>query len=248
MKPMARLAAFFLLLFMAMPPVSNALADPDNSIYAGLLARYDKDGFLDYKGLKSEEAILDSYLDVLARVKPDTMSRDAQMAFYINLYNASAIKLVLSEYPGIESIKDAGGFFGPWRKKFVRLDGKTITLGKLEHQILRPRFADPRVHFALVCASKGCPPLLAVPYEGATVNSQLESVVTKAINDPARTYVKDERIYMSMIFKWFSGDFNKDPISFIQRYAKGSLKEALVASKKRLKIEYIDYDWSLNGR
>ncbi|MBI5846091.1 MAG: DUF547 domain-containing protein [Deltaproteobacteria bacterium] len=244
----ARLLPLLVLLLLAFPVASPAFSEPDNGVYAGLLDRHNKKGVLDYKGLKSEEALLDSYLAVLARVKPDELPRDSQLAFYINLYNASTIKLVLSEYPGIKSIKDVGGFFGPWKKKFVRLGGKTVTLGHIEHQILRPRFADPRVHFALVCASRGCPPLLGAPYEGSLVNRQLDEVVTGAVNDPARTYVKDGRIYVSRIFKWFSGDFGKDPIGFVERYARGHLKEAIAGSRKDLKIEYLEYDWSLNGR
>lgn len=248
MKLKAWIAPSLFVLMLALPAASIAHAEPDNGIYAGLLSRHNKNGFLDYRGLKSEEALLNSYLAVLSRVKPDEMPRDAQLAFYINLYNASVIKLVLSEYPGITSIKDVGGFFGPWKKKFVRLDGKTVSLGYVEHQILRPRFADPRIHFALVCASKGCPPLLGEPYEPGLVNRQLDEVVTGAINDPASTYVKDGRIYVSRIFKWFSGDFNKDPMGFIERYARGHLKEAIASSKNGLKIEYMAYDWALNGR
>ena len=247
MKPKLSLFALALAAVLSVPFSAFGAAPPDNSVYAGLLARHVKDGFVDYKGFKAEEPLLDSYLASLEKVNPDELSRDDQLAFYINLYNAATIKLILTGYPGVTSIKDLGGFWGPWKKKFIRVNGKVLTLGQIEHKILRPRFRDPRVHFAIVCASKGCPPLRSEPYEGSRVGRQLDDVVSRYLNDPAKTYLKDDKLYVTRIFKWFSGDFTPDPISFILRYAKGPFRDAIAAKKGEIRIEYLDYDWSLNG-
>jgi hypothetical protein len=132
----------------------------DHGIYADLLVKYVKNGVVDYQGFKSEETKLDQYLKVLENTDTKNLSRDEQFAFYANAYNAWTIKLILSAYPGVKSIKDLGSVFkSPWKKKLVRIEGKVITLDDIEHNILRPRFKDPRVHFAVNCASKGCPPL-----------------------------------------------------------------------------------------
>ena len=139
----------------------------NNNLYAYLLKQYVKNDRVDYEGFKKDEVKLDQYLDVLEKTDSKKLSRNEQFAFYINAYNAWIIKLVLSGYPGIKSIKDLGSFFqSPWKKKLCRIDGKTLTLDDIEHKILRPRFQDPRVHFAINCASKSCPPLLSDPYRG----------------------------------------------------------------------------------
>ena len=131
----------------------------DNTLYAELLAKYVKNGVVNYQGFKEEEDKLDRYLQILEGTNTESLSHNEQFAFYINAYNAWTIKLVLTGYPGIESIKDLGGFFtSPWKKSIARIDGKVLTLDQIENDILRPRFADPRVHFAINCASKSCPP------------------------------------------------------------------------------------------
>ena len=132
----------------------------DHSLYAGLLEKYVKDGVVNYQGFKNEETVLDKYLKVLEEVDSKILSRNEQFAFYVNAYNAWTIKLILNGYPGIKSIKDLGSLFkSPWKKKICRIDGKIITLDDIEHNILRPRFKDPRVHLAINCAAKSCPPV-----------------------------------------------------------------------------------------
>ena len=138
-----------------------AWADVDNRIYAELLQRYVKDGIVDYRGFKSDEAQLDRYLEILAQVDPQALPSDERFAFYVNAYNAWTIKLILTHYPGIRSIKEAGSLLrSPWKKPLARINGEVLTLDEIEHEILRPRFRDPRVHVAVNCASKGCPPLM----------------------------------------------------------------------------------------
>jgi len=227
---------------------SFAWAAVDNTLYADLLQRYVKDGVVDYRGFKNYEAQLDRYLEILAQVDPQTLSRDERFAFYVNAYNAWTIKLILSRYPDLRSIKDLGGFLqSPWKKELARIDGKILTLDDIEHEILRPRFKDPRVHFAVNCASKGCPPLLGEPYTGARLNRQLEGVAKAFINDPQYNRLDDNVLYVSKIFKWFAADFSNDIVGFIRRYADEAMKTEFEKRSSDLKVKYLDYDWSLNG-
>lgn len=228
----------------------NALAQEviDNSIYADLLKKYVKNGVVDYRGFKQEEVKLDKYLTILAQVKPDQLPRDEQFAFYINLYNAWTVKLILTEYPGVESIKDLGSILkSPWKKKIARLKGEVITLDDIEHSILRPRFKDPRVHFAVNCASKGCPPLRSEPYLGSTLDQQLNNSTATFLNDPLQNYLKEGELYVSKIFKLFNDDFNNGVYNFFLKYARSDLKKELHKLGGNIKIQYLDYDWSLNG-
>ena len=186
------------------------------------------------------------YLDILNRTDLDSLSRNAKFAFYINLYNASTIKLILTRYPGINSIKEVGSFFtGPWSKKFIPLDGRKISLDHVEHDILRPMFKDPRIHFAINCASRGCPALLKVPYEGTILETQLDEQATAFINDHRKNFVKENTLFVSKIFDWFKKDFNDNPLAFIRRYAQGDLKKKLDAAPD-INFAFLPYDWSLN--
>jgi hypothetical protein len=220
----------------------------DDTIYAELLGKYVKDGVVNYQGLKNEESVLDKYLKVLEEIDSKLLSRSDKFAFYINAYNAWTIKLILSGYPDIKSIKDLGSLFkSPWKKKICRIDGKTITLDDIEHNILRPRFKDPRVHFAINCAAKSCPPLRSEPYRGGELDKQLDEMTKAFINDLESNHMVDHTLYVSSIFKWFAEDFNKDIVGFFLKYAKGDLKKQLKANKENIKVKYLDYDWSLNG-
>ena len=203
----------------------------------------------DYQGFKREEPQLDQYLAILEKTDTKTLSRNEQFAFYINAYNAWTIKLILSAYPGIKSIKDLGSLFkSPWKKKIARIDGDVITLDTIEHGILRPRFKDPRIHFAVNCASKSCPPLRSEPYRGDVLDQQLREMTEAFINDPARNRLEGNTLYVSRIFKWYSGDFNGDIVGFFIKYAREELKESLKKHSKEISVEYLDYDWSLNGK
>jgi len=142
-----------LLLFFA--ESTMAAAPIDNQIYASLLTQHVRDNRVDYDGFKKDESMLDEYLDILSQTDAATLSGNDLFAFYINVYNAFTIKLVLTKYPGINSIKEIGGFFSnPWNKKFIPLNARTVSLDYIEHEILRPKFKDPRIHFAINCASK----------------------------------------------------------------------------------------------
>jgi len=221
----------------------------DQATYAELLHKYNRNGHVDYAGFKKDEARLDEYLAQLAKINPNPLSRDEQFAYYTNAYNAWTIKLILTGYPGVESIKDLGSLFkSPWKKKFVKLDGKVITLDNIEHDILRPRFNDPRVHMAVNCASKGCPPLWSEPFMGDRLNEQLNAVTRNFINNPVFNRLEGNTLYVSKIFKWFSEDFDDDVIGFVEKYAEGELKRTITANRSSIEVDYLDYDWALNGR
>ncbi len=248
----AKIITGMIIMILMFHPVAPALSDTgrtiDHSRYAVLLDRYVKSGVVDYAGFKKEEDRLDHYLETLQSIEPESLARDETFAFYVNTYNAWTIKLILLHYPGIKSIKDIGSFFkSPWKKKFVRINGRIISLDEIEHGILRPVFRDPRVHFAVNCASKSCPPLLNKPYTGKNLNQQLDDSASRFINDPGFNRLEGQTLYVSKIFKWFSEDFKRDVAGFILRYAKGDLKAAMEKNKGALKIKYLDYDWSLNG-
>jgi hypothetical protein len=177
------------------------------------------------------------------------LSRNGQFAFYINAYNAWTIKLILSGYPGVKSIKDLGSIFkSPWKKKFVRINNETKTLDDIEHKILRPRFKDARVHFAINCAAKSCPPLISQPYQADTLDQQLENSTIEFINNPASYKLKGKTLKVSKIFDWFNEDFTQGVLNFYLKYARGDLKRELETKKANLKITYLHYDWSLNGK
>ncbi len=220
----------------------------DNSLYGELLNKYVKNGLVDYQGIKNEEAVLDEYLKILENTNVKALSADEQFAFYVNSYNAWTIKLILGAYPEIKSIKELGNIFKtPWQKKIVRINGEVITLDDVEHKILRKKFKDPRVHFAVNCASRSCPPLISEPYRGSNLNQQLDQSTRAFINDPESNYLKGNKLYVSKIFKWFPEDFDDDILGFFLLYAEGDFKKELEARKDKIKIEYLHYDWSLNG-
>ena len=229
------------------PAFSSQASTVNHEIWADLLEKYITPGGVNYTGFKTEEGRLDQYLKVLEDTNPEKLSRNEQYAYYINAYNAWTIKLILSGYPGVKSIKDFGTIFkSPWEKKWVRINGKVITLDDVEHNILRPRFRDPRVHFAINCSAASCPPLRPEPYLGHTLDQQLDDSTRSFVNDAKSYRLEGSTLYVSRIFKWFSEDFNEDALGFYLQYADGDLKEKLTGQKDNIQVKYMHYDWSLN--
>jgi hypothetical protein len=239
----------FILLIVSYPLSAGASQGPvDHSIYNRLLKAHVIEGRVDYGGFKKDEAQLDAYLAALGAIDPGELAQQEQMAFYINAYNAWTIKLILGAWPELNSIKDLGGLFqSPWKKSFVKLRQRVVSLDHIEHNILRPRYKDPRIHFAINCASISCPPLLNAPYTGSELDRQLDVATTNFINDPDNNYIKGGALHVSKIFKWFNEDFNGDVYGFFKRYARGELKQRLASNGGDLKIKYIPYDWGLNS-
>ncbi len=228
-------------------PQDACAATVDNSIYAELLYDYvDDKGLVDYDGLKKDEAKLDAYLEILSSTKRSELSRDELYAFYINVYNAFTLKLILMHYP-VDSIRDIGNIIrGPWKQEIVILEGDKYHLDNIEHDILRPDFQDARVHFAVNCSAMSCPPLLGEPFTGAKLQQQLDDVTYAFINDPKWTWVDGDELHVTRIMKWFNEDFQPDEVAFVKQYAKGELKAKLEALGDKVDVEYQDYDWALN--
>ena len=226
---------------------ASAMEMEESRIYTLLLKRHVAKDRVNYNGFKTDENLLDKYLDSLSRTKISSLSEKDQFAFYINAYNAFTIKLVLTKYPGINSIKEISGFFSnPWNQKFIVLQDKTVSLDYIEHKILRPRFKDPRIHFAINCASKSCPPLRGEPYDGDRLDSQLDNQARQFINNKKNTFIKEDTLFISKLFKWFEDDFSDNPLIFIRHYAGIKLKQELDSLKGKRSINYLYYDWSLN--
>lgn len=221
-----------------------------HDLWSALLAEHVRNGRVDYIGFQRDKGRLDRYLARLGMTDPDVLPEPEQMAFYINLYNASTVQLILDNFRNgrpVSSIKDIGTFFSsPWSIRFIVVGGKTLTLDNIEHDILRPRFRDSRVHFAINCAAKSCPPLRGEAYVGRTLDYQLNDSTAAFLNDPEMTYVRGGALYVSKIFDWFSEDFGGDIIAFVARYGRGELAAAIAAGGDSLKVKYLPYDWSLN--
>ncbi|MCP4402063.1 MAG: DUF547 domain-containing protein [bacterium] len=219
----------------------------DHSLFSELLQNYVKDGLVNYKEMKNEEQKLDRYLDLLNNTNPDKLGRDEQFAFFMNAYNAYTIKLILENYP-VKSIKDTGSLLkSPWKINFAKIGGQTMTLDDVEHKILRPRFKDARVHFAINCAAQDCPPLYPDAFEGAKVDEQLERNARAFLNNPEKNYLDGNTLYVTRLFKWFGGDFNDDPFGYVLQFAEGEFKAQLEAKKDKIKVKFLGYDWTLNG-
>lgn len=242
-----RASCAVLLLFLA--PLAS-LAEDLHAPWQALLSAHVRDGQVDYQGFKRDQPALDRYLAELDATRPGQLAKDQQLAYYINGYNAYTVLLILEHFRDgrpVRSIKDIGGLFSsPWSIRFVRLGGELLTLDMVEHEILRPRFGDPRIHFAINCASLGCPPLRDEAYRGDRIDRQLDDSTTRFINDPQFTYVKDNTLYLSKIFDWFGDDFVAGAVPFVRRYADQPLAGRLEAAGSGLRLKYLPYDWSLN--
>ncbi len=245
-------AMFSFNFFWIVPDVTSsarASQTVDNSSYRKLLKKYVKNGGVDYRGFKNEERVLDRYLGVLEKTVLQDLSPSDRLAFYINVYNAWTIKLILSAYPNLDSIKDLGNLFrSPWSKRIVTIDDGIFTLDEIEHEILRPLFNDPRVHFALSCTAKSCPPLKSEPFEGNIIDRQLDEATSSFLNDRHNNYLEGRILWVSRIFKWFPEDFGGDIIGFFIKYATGDFRNRLIEEKGGIKIKYLAYDWSLNDQ
>ena len=238
---------FFLIFF----GVSVAGADSLHSSWTDLLTRHVKQGVVDYQGFKQDESQLDAYLALLADTDPGQLSDPDQLAYWINGYNGYTVKLILDNFKNgtpPSSIRRIGGLFSnPWKISFAVMGGKTYSLDNIEHDIIRVQFDEPRIHFAVNCASKSCPILISEAYEGATLDAQLEQSTREFLENPEHNYLKGDTLYVSSIFKWYKEDFNDDPFTFFLAHSSGTLQQQLISKKDKIRIKYVDYDWSLNG-
>jgi hypothetical protein len=204
-------------------------------------------GKVDYAGFREDSSRLNAYLKLLEGNHPNRKhwSREERLAYWINAYNAFTVKLVCDHYP-VESIKDIrrGIPFvnSVWDLKFIRIEGGVYDLNKIEHGIIRKNFEEPRIHFALNCASASCPDLRPEAYTAEKLEQQLTEQTVRFLSDPEKNRISPERLEISRIFFWYKGDFKKGGKgirAFIGKYTG----EKIDANTP---VDYIPYDWSLN--
>ncbi len=198
----------------------------------------------------ADRQALDGYIARLAATPVSALHRPEQLAYWINLYNALTVQVVLDHYPvaSIHDIAISPGLFaiGPWDKALIEVEGAAVSLNDIEHRILRPIWRDPRVHYALNCASIGCPDLQASAFTGAGAEALLEAAARAYVNHPRGARVENGRLTVSSIYAWFREDFGNTEagaIAHLKRYAGPDLATALETVTN---IEDYEYDWALN--
>ena len=215
------------------------------SIFDSLLQKnVDKTGRVDYQSLKNNETLLDNYLAYIQNNEPTKdWSSNKKKAFWINTYNAYTIKIILNNYPlkSIRDIKIDGET--AWKIPFVKIGQKRYTLDQIEHEILRKKFNDPRIHVGINCASVSCPRLWNFAFTEDNIASSLDNLMKVFINDTTRNKISKNNVALSEIFNWFSKDFIKNGtiISYLNTYAAIKISE-------KASIKYLTYDWSLNKK
>jgi len=224
---------------------------PDHSLFTQVLADHVKDGVVNYKAIKTD-ARFPQYLALLQKIDPASVPEQHRLAFWINAYNAFTIQYVINKYP-IKSLMNklsyaTGG--GTFKNKFIEINGVKYSLNDIENDIVRP-MGDPRIHFALVCGAKSCPPLRSEAYEGGRLGEQMDEQgrIFLGQADKNRFDFEKKEIYISNIFNWFKDDFRKNgktELDFISQYLPQEQAQKLLANAATLKVKNTDYDWDLN--
>ena len=230
-------------------PGMKGTTPPDHLAWDELLKKHvSPTGIVNYKGFIQDKVKLEAYLKSISENAPDRelWSKDEQLVYWINAYNAFTVKLIVDNYP-VASIRDLGPSLkiplikDVWHYKFFKIGGQESSLDEIEHGILRKEFEEPRIHFAINCASVSCPPLLNEAFLVSKVESQLTRVAKGFINDNSRNKISPDEIEISSIFSWFKGDFtnNGSLIDFLNQYSEVKINE-------RAKVKHMDYNWNLN--
>ncbi len=250
MKPYVYIFPTILFIILAISNLGyTATQDKPDQLYGKVLDNFVQEGLVDYSGLKSNPKDLNQYLEQTSGVTRETFegwSKNEQLAFLINLYNAQMLDLIADNYP-VKSIKDiASDSGGPWEQPIVTLFGEQITLDALENEVIRKNYTDPRVHFALVCAALGCPALINTPYQAAELEKQLDQQTKAFLMDTDKNSIDTEQriLRLSPIFDWFKEDFSAKSgsvLEFVNPYFGNQ-------ANNEYKVEYTNYDWSLNDQ
>jgi Protein of unknown function, DUF547 len=230
----------------------------DHAAWTAFLERYvspGPDGIarVDYAGVSAaDRQALDAYIGRLSATRVSGLGRDEQRAYWINLYNALTVQVVLDHYPvaSIRDIRISPGLFsiGPWGKELVRVEGEPLSLDDIEHRILRPIWGDPRIHYAVNCASLGCPNLRRRAFTAADADAMLDAGARDYVNDERGVSVRGDRLVVSNLYVWFRDDFggsDRAVIAHLRRYARPELAAALARFDE---IDGDRYDWRLNDR
>jgi hypothetical protein len=236
-------------------PPDDAAPSSIHASWARVLEKFHHDGGLNYAALAGDRSDLNTYLARLSTQSLEGWSKDEELAFWVNAYNAVAAHLVIERYPAIESVKDVDGIFDEITSPVA---GEELTLDEIESRARK--FGDPRVHFAVVCASESCPDLQSRPFEAATLNQQFESALDEFLENPTKGMRFDastKTLWLSSIFKWYAGDFTGGS-TVVAFFAPGGVVKWVVKNlppeSGRLieesdpKVRYMDYDWTLNNR
>ncbi len=210
----------------------------------------------DYAGLKAQQGELDSYLQQVSRADIARLSRNELLAFFINAYNAYTIKTILDTMTparpaGVASIRDISNVFGVRRHA---VGGSTLSLDNIEHNILRPFFKDPRVHFAVNCASVSCPALADHAFSGANIDEQLDAAARRTLQSPAYLRIESDKLFLTKILDWYGSDFVKPGnrgaanslVEAIKPYTAPEVQKFIAARGDKTNVQFMSYDWSLN--
>lgn len=225
--------------------------DPLDSFLARYVVTRNGMNLVDYGAVTpADRDALENYIETLEGTNVDLLTRDQQFAFWVNLYNAATVRLILNHYP-VDSIRDidiSPGFFsdGPWQAKILRVSGEKLSLDDIEHRILRPIWKDPRIHYAVNCASIGCPELARQAYRAYALEAMLNSAARAFVNHPRGVRVDRGDLFVSRIYKWYAEDFgnsDSDMIAHIRAYANPALSAQL---SMMTRIRKYHYDWTLN--
>lgn len=225
----------FILFFVLLGQI--AIAQADYKTFNALLQKHvSRSGQVNYQAIKANRAPLDSVITFFNQNTPKTTwSRNEQLAFWLNAYNAFTIKLIVDNFPTQSITKLDGG--KPWDVKRLNIGGKMYSLNQIENEIIRPQFKDARIHFALNCAAKSCPPLHNEAFNAANVEKLMEQR-TRAFIRSAGNQLGKDAVKISKIFEWYASDFG-DLVAFLNRYAS-------VKISPKAKVEYLEYNWGLN--
>lgn len=228
----------------------------DHASWGEFLARYltvreNDANRVDYAAVTpADRAALGGYIARLEGIDPATLSGPVQLAYWINLYNAATVALVLEHHP-VASIREIGsGLFeeGPWSRDVVTVKGRALSLNDIEHGIIRPLWpGEPRIHYAVNCAAVGCPDLVPMPYRGARIEAQLAAAERAFVDDPRGVRRAEGGLVLSKIWLWYREDFAETEAALLtrlRRVATGRAAEALASAEA---VERYAYDWALNG-
>jgi hypothetical protein len=239
-----RLTCAFVLI-VGMATAAAAVPQPDMAVFDAILAARARGGGFDYRGATGQDRKrLAAYLSNLGDADPKAMGRDERKAFYINAYNAMAITIVLERYP-VKSIRDIDGAFQTIRR---RIGGEMLTLDDIENRLRDTQ--DARIHFAIVCASKSCPPLAGKAYRGEGLGAALDAQGRAFVNDGSRNVFDRaaDRVALSKIFDWNRKEFERDGGSlgkYVSRFVSEPALGGWMATRA-LPPEFLEYDWALN--